>query len=349
MKKKKVIVALSGGVDSSTAAALLIQAGFVCEGVFIITSNQSFHSQKAAENAAKKLQIKLHVLDLISDFNKILEYFCDQYSKARTPNPCVLCNKLIKFGKVWEFSQKKGTDFISTGHYARILRQNGHIGLYEASDPAKDQSYALSMIDKKILPKIILPLGDYTKTQTRKMAANFGLETEHKAESQEICFIPNNDYVSILEKMRPELARKGKIINSSGKVLGQHNGIHKFTIGQRRGLRVAMGEPYYVVKIDVHNNTVTLGPKQELKHRCLWATDVNWLIDKPASPFRAKVKIRYNNSGTSAMICPQDDGIAIEFDEDKLAITPGQLAVFYTQQGKDNRVIGAGWIDRAYD
>ncbi len=344
---KKVFIALSGGVDSSTAAALLHQNGFDCTGVFIVTSDYSRHAQADAENVAKKLGIKLYVLDLRSDFEQILDYFCSEYKKGRTPNPCVLCNRLIKFGKLWDFARNNGAELLATGHYARILKHNGQVGLYEAADTAKDQSYALSMIERNILPYIILPIGCYSKDKTREMAAKFGLSTAQKAESQEICFIPNHDYAAVLERRSPELVRKGNIVDSNGKILGEHNGTHRFTIGQRRGLRVAMGKPYYVVKIDAENNTVTLGPKEELRHKQLLATDVNWLTDKPASAFRAKVKIRYNNNGASALVSPQNNCVVVEFDEPNLAITPGQLAAFYIKQGNHSRIIGGGWIDKA--
>ena len=348
-KAKKVLVALSGGVDSSTAAALLCRDGFDCAGVFMITCDAARHAQTGAEHVAGELGIKLHVLDLRSDFEPILDYFCSEYRKGRTPNPCVFCNRYIKFGKVWDFARSDGAQLLATGHYARILEHNDGIGLYEAADGAKDQSYVLSMIDREILPHIILPMGDYSKDQTRRMAAKFGLSTEHKAESQEICFIPNDDYVAVLEQRCPELARKGNIIDSSGKILGEHDGVHRFTIGQRRGLRLAMGKPYYVVRIDADSNTVTLGPKEEVVQSKLRATGANWLIDKPASPFRAKVKIRYNDGGASATVSPQADAVVVQFDQPVSAITPGQLAAFYVQEGRNNRLVGGAWIDKVGD
>jgi tRNA-specific 2-thiouridylase len=204
----------------------------------------------------------------------------------------------------------------------------------------------LAMIRKEMLPNIILPMGDYSKDQTREMATKFGLHTAQSTESQEICFIPDDDYVAVLEQRCPELVRRGNIIDSSGKVLGEHNGVHRFTIGQRRGLRVAMGKPYYVTKIDAESNTVTLGPKEEVMQNKLRATRLNWLIDEPTSPFRAKVKIRYNSKGAFATVIPQDNHVIVEFDEPVSAITPGQLAAFYVQEEKNNRLIGGGWIDR---
>jgi tRNA-specific 2-thiouridylase len=347
--QKKVFVALSGGVDSSTAAALLLRQGFDCAGVFMITSDGARHAQAEAEDVAGKMGIELHALDLRSDFEAILDYFCSEYMKGRTPNPCVFCNRYIKFGKLWDFAASSGAELLATGHYARILQNGDQAGLYESLNAAKDQSYVLSMIDRKILPHVILPMGDYSKDQTRRMAAEFGLGTEHRAESQEICFIPDDDYAAVLEQRCPELARKGNIIDSSGKILGEHDGVHRFTIGQRRGLRVAMGRPYYVVELDAGSNTVTLGPKEEVMHGKLQASGANWLIDEPASPFKAKVKIRYNDGGASATVLPRGNTAVVEFDEPVSAITPGQLAAFCIQEGRNSRVVGGGWIDKAAD
>lgn len=349
VEKNKVFVALSGGVDSSTATAILQRDGFDCEGLFMITNDSARHPQAEAQMVAGELGIKLHVLDLRKDFERILEYFCSEYRKGRTPNPCVFCNRYMKFSKLWDFARSHGARFLATGHYARILNRNNNVGLYEAANPSKDQSYVLSMIEKEMLPNIILPMGDYSKDQTREMAAKFGLRTAQSKESQEICFIPDDDYVAVLEQRCPELVRKGNIVDSSGKVLGEHYGVHRFTIGQRRGLRVAMGRPYYVTKIDAESNTVTLGPKEEVMQNKLRATGLNWLIDEPVSPFRAKVKIRYNSRGTLAMVTPQDNSVAVEFDEPVSAITPGQLAAFYIQEEKNNRLIGGGWIDKVAD
>jgi len=346
---RKVFVALSGGVDSSTTAALVLESGFDCAGVFMITSNQAREAQADAESVADKLGIKLYVLDLRKDFEQIINYFCSEYKRGRTPNPCVFCNRYIKFGKLWDFARDNGAELLATGHYARILKNNNSIGLYEAANSAKDQSYALAMIEKEILPYVILPMGEHSKDWSRETAAKFELSTAQRQESQEICFIPNDDYVAVLEERCPELVRKGDIVDSSGRVLGEHKGVHRFTIGQRRGLRVAMGSPYYVVKLDAESNTVTLGPKEEVMHTKLFTTGVNWLADEPQSAFRAKVKIRYNDEGALAVGSPEGDGAALKFDEPVSAITPGQLAVFYVQEGENSRVFGSGWIDKVSD
>jgi tRNA-specific 2-thiouridylase len=273
-------------------------------------TNDRFEGARAdAEEVAKRLGIELHVLDLHNDFEHILDYLCDEYRRGRTPNPCVFCNRHIKFGKLWEFAREKDADLLATGHYARIVKDNGSVGLYRAVDADKDQSYVLSMVNKEILGDIVLPMGNRSKKEVRELAAEFGLGTEHRAESQEICFIPDNDYAAAIEQRCPELVRHGKIVDSSGRILGEHNGVHRFTIGQRRGLGVAMGKPYYVVRIDAESNTVTLGPREEVMHRKLLAVGVNWLIDEPRSAFRATVKIRYNDSGGAGLVVPQGETV----------------------------------------
>jgi len=346
-ERHNVVVALSGGVDSSVAAALLIEAGYRVQGVFMITCEQGRHAQAGVEEVARRLGIPLTVLDLRDDFVQILDHFFDEYAKARTPNPCVMCNRLVKFGKLWDFARQAGADFLATGHYARVLERDGEIGLYEGANPAKDQSYVLSMIRRDVLAHVLLPMGGYSKDQARQIARRRALGTEAKTESQEICFIPDDDYVALLEQRRPELVRQGEIVDSSGKVLGTHEGIHRFTIGQRRGLRVAMGKPFYVIGLDARSNTVILGPKEEVMRRRLVADAVNWLIEPPQSSFRASVKIRYNDRGKPATVHPTEDAVQVEFEEPNMAVTPGQLAVFYVDESRLRRVAGAGWIDTA--
>ncbi|MBN1361483.1 MAG: tRNA 2-thiouridine(34) synthase MnmA [Sedimentisphaerales bacterium] len=348
-EKQKVIVALSGGLDSSVAAALLLEAGYDCHGVFMITSETNRHAQAGAEEVARRLGIELAILDLRGEFGRILDYFFGEYVRARTPNPCVLCNRAVKFGRLWEYASQAGASFLATGHYARILSRDGRPGLYQAADVTKDQSYVLSMVQRDVFSHVLLPMGHHTKTHARSIARQLGLGTETKAESQEICFIPNDDYVALLEERHPELVREGPIVDRSGKLLGTHQGIHRFTIGQRRGLRVAMGVPYYVTGLDAATNTVVLGPKEDVMHPKLHASGVNWLVDEPNANFRATVKIRYNDRGKPATVYPEGDAVQVEFDQPNMAITPGQLAVFYVEQDDLHRVAGAAWIDAVAD
>jgi tRNA-specific 2-thiouridylase len=346
-KGKRIFIAMSGGVDSSVAAAFLMREGYDCSGLFMITHDSAQNGRLLAEEAARQLGIKLYVLDQRSDFEQIIEYFCREYKSGRTPNPCVVCNRTIKFGKLWEFARSRGAELFATGHYAQILPTADGMGLFRAVDEVKDQSYALAMIDRNVLSHIVLPMGKITKMQTRQVAQEMGLVTADSKESQEICFIPDNDHIGFIEKRCPEIVRKGKVVDKQGRVLGEHNGVHRFTIGQRRGVRIAMGQPWYVVKVDVQSNTITLGPKSDCLHKRLVAGDVNWLVERPKMPLRAMVKIRYNARPLDATVTPEDRGVNVEFDEPVSAITSGQLTVFYIRQASYLRVAGAGWIEKA--
>ncbi len=347
--KETVFIALSGGVDSMATGALLLERGYHCEAVFMITCDHFLTNRADAEKAAHALGIKLHVIDFRQEFRLILDYFFSQYKVGRTPNPCVYCNRFIKFGKLWDFAREHGAKFLSTGHYARVIKTEAGWGIYEATNIVKDQSYVFSMINRDVPEHLVLPMGEYTKEQAKKIAGAFDTGIEHKEESQEICFVPEDDYVRLIEQNCPELIREGDIVDSSGKILGKHMGMHKYTIGQRKGLGVAMGVPYYVTCIDAENNKVTLGPKTEVMHNKLSASGVNWLIDEPAEKFRAKVKIRYNSRGASAKVCPKGNQVDIEFDEAVSAITPGQAAVIYVEDEHGWKVAGGAWIDSAED
>ncbi|MBN1817498.1 MAG: tRNA 2-thiouridine(34) synthase MnmA [Sedimentisphaerales bacterium] len=342
-----VFVAMSGGVDSSVAAALLQQQGYHCSGLFMITNDQAQANQSDAQKVAEQLGIELHVLDLRGEFERIIRYFCDEYAAGRTPNPCVYCNRYIKFGLLWDFARERGADRIVTGHYARILYENGAAGLYEATNPQKDQSYVLSMIPRERLEQILLPLGSHAKDQTRTMAFEMRLHIEQKPDSQEICFIPDDNHIGLLEERRPDLVRSGKVVDSSGKILGEHTGLHRFTIGQRRGLGIAMGQPAYVIGLDPQTNTVILGSKEEVMASSLRAVGVNWLIDPPGQTIHGNIKIRYNHPGAPGKISPlgtDANEVQVDFDEPVSAITPGQAAVFYLENDFGRQIAGGGWI-----
>jgi tRNA-specific 2-thiouridylase len=343
IKGKKVFIATSGGVDSSVAASLLVEAGCDCTGIFMLVHDAAEQHRSDAANIAKQLGIKFETLDLRNDFKAVLDSSCGEYEKARTPNPCVFCNRNIKFGKLFEYAGSKGADFFATGHYAAIHNN----GLYAAVSE-KDQSYALAMIARDVLPYLIFPLGDFCdKEQTRRIAKELGLSVENKPDSQEICFIPDNNYAAKLQELRPTISHRGNIIDSSGKIIGEHNGIHNFTIGQRRGVRVAMGVPWYVTKLDAVSNTVCLGPAEELSHKTLSASNPNWLIDIPQEPFAAKIKIRYNHKPVNGMVYPEQNSVKIIFEQPLRAITPGQTAVFYIDSPQGRQVAGGAWIDEA--
>jgi tRNA-specific 2-thiouridylase len=348
-KAEKVMVLMSGGVDSTMAVVLLQEAGYACEGMYMVNTDAGPAGAESVKAVAEKLGVKLHVEDLRNEFSEVLEYFCSEYERGRTPNPCVFCNRRIKFGRLLESAKEKGADLLATGHYARVMETEDGWGLFNGVDKSKDQSYALAMIDRAVLSQIRLPMGEFTKKQTRELAGRHGLARMVKSESQDICFIPGDDYVRLVEERMPGLVKEGRIVDGEGRLLGTHEGTHRYTIGQRRGLGVAMGRPYYVTQIDALSNTVTLGPKSEVTAKGLRAEGVRWLMDAPREAFRAEVKIRYNSPARAATVYPEGGAARAEFDEAVSAITPGQLAAFYRAEGPGLRVLGGGWIEAILD
>jgi tRNA-specific 2-thiouridylase len=360
VKRKKVFVAMSGGVDSSVTAGLLKEAGYDCTGVFMCLGQPPIKDQRHkaccspddardAREVAQCLEIKFVVLDFQQDIKKIIDYFVNEYKQARTPNPCILCNSMLKFGRLLEYACALGADYVATGHYARILNINNRMRLARGVDKNKDQSYALFNVERKNLERIMLPLGEYTKPQVRELAAKMNLPVRDKAESQEICFVGDNDYARLVAERLPEVHREGDVVDSQGRKLGGHSGIYQYTIGQRQGLGIAAGEPKYVIRLDKATNTVVLGTGAELMQRRLVADKINWLVEPaPDGPFRAAIQIRYNHRGQTGVVTPLDNGTkaAVDFDEPASAITPGQAAVFYDD---DKNVIGGGWIEQAAD
>lgn len=357
--KPSVLVAMSGGVDSSVAAAMLQRAGYDVTGVFMCLRLPNARARQGccspedsadARRVADQLGIKFYVLDFQTQLEQIIDYFVDEYSRGRTPNPCVLCNSRLKFGKLMDYADLIGAQFVATGHYARIVDQQGCKRLCRGADEAKDQSYALFEVGRTKLDRMLLPAGDHTKDQIRALAAQMKLPVHDKPESQEICFVPDDDYASLVAARAPQVCQAGQVLDTQGNLLGEHQGIHQYTIGQRRGLGIAMGRPMYVVRLDPDKNQVVLGTRRQLAQRRLWADRVTWLADPmPRLPFAATVQIRYNHRGAAATVTPlpEDQGnrrVLIDFAEPIDAITPGQAAVFYDA---NDAIVGGGWIERA--
>jgi len=355
-------------VDSTVAAATLLKKGFVVEGLHIFNGFAN-GSEDRARRAADQLGIPLHVADLTEIFNKeIVQYLIREYLDARTPHPCIVCNRKIKFRTLLQYADRLGCDYVATGHYARVVQDGdtGRYALLRGVDNAKDQSYFLYLLGQKELSRIIFPLGDSTKEQVRAVARSMGLEVVREKESQEICFIPNDDYKSFIEEHKgPISSIPGDIVDQSGRVLGSHNGIHAFTIGQRKGLHIAAPRPYYVLAIDREKDRIVVGHEEEQGFAGLIVHSVSWIEGRRHSGYalEALTQIRYRHRGvcsvlrplsalekifpTSARIADQEkenaeDRLLVCFQEPQRAVAPGQAAVFY----HENRVIGGGWIER---
>jgi tRNA-specific 2-thiouridylase len=358
----RVVLAMSGGVDSSVAAVLLKRQGYDVVGLFMRTgahgetpvADASGSDRKKgccsaldagdARRVADRLDIPFYALDFESDFGRIIDYFADEYLAGRTPNPCVVCNNWLKFGKLWSFGKQLDADFIATGHYARVVTADGEAQLHKAIDPGKDQSYVLHGIRRSVLPHLLFPIGGYRKEQVRAIAREAGLAVADKPDSVEICFVPDGDHAGLIRRRRPQRDTAGVIRDTAGAVLGGHDGYERFTVGQRKGLGVAAGARRYVLEIVPATHEVIVGDKDGLLASGLVASRVNWLIEPPAEPLTCTAKIRYRHTPAPATVAAAPDGGArVAFAEPQTAVTPGQAVVFYA----DDRVLGGGWIERA--
>ncbi len=347
---------MSGGVDSSTTAWLLKERGYevigatMCIGTVDSTSSGparccSLADIDDARRVALQLEIPFHVFHLREEFeNEIIRYFCDEYTKGRTPNPCILCNERVKFGSFLKKALELNADYLSTGHYAR-LEFNEDLEQYllkKGVDRRKDQSYVLFSLTQDQFRYILFPLGEYQKEEIRRKAFHLGLRVHDKPESQEVCFIKETSYHPFLQEKLRESIEPGPIMDRKGNVLGTHKGIPFYTIGQRRGLRLAKGKPLYVIGIDRRKNAIIAGGEKEVYGDTFIVDSVNWInYREVTSSFSAQVKIRYNHPGSEAVISPKEKGeLEVKFKSPQKAITPGQAAVFY----EGERVLGGGWI-----
>jgi tRNA-uridine 2-sulfurtransferase len=362
MSRRRVLVAMSGGVDSSVAAELLCEQGYDVVGVAMrLAADIPAHTAKHrgtccshddfedARRVSERMGFPFYVVDLRADFGaRVIGNFVSEYLAGRTPNPCVMCNREIKFDRLWSRARALDADYIATGHYARVSRDDsGRYHLWRAADSSKDQSYFLFTLGQAELSRTLFPLGEMRKTEVRARARALGLANADKPESQEICFVPDGDYARFVERLAPEGSiHDGQIIDGDGKILADHAGIHRFTIGQRRGLGIAAGEPLYVREIRPERGEVVVGSRGELNSRGLIARDVE-LVDPAtldADAVDIEVKIRYRHPPLPARLSISAQGVAeVRFVSEGPAVTPGQACVFYRR----DEVIGGGFIERA--
>jgi tRNA-specific 2-thiouridylase len=354
MRKKpaSVVVALSGGVDSAMAAASLRIAGWEVYGLHFLLSDSLSRTDArtaAVKHVGEHLEIPLELLDLRKTFRRcVIDPFVDTYLKGLTPNPCVVCNQKIKFEFLLDYAKQNGIDYIATGHYVRIGKKdkNRCFELLRGKDRRKDQSYFMHRLNQSFLSKAVFPLGETTKDEVRKQALEMGLPVHSVPESQEICFIPENEYRSFIENQRgPGVNESGNIINNRGEILGQHTGAFRYTIGQRQGLGIASSRPYYVKEIRPGTNEVVVGRKESLYLTRLEAHGFNWIGEVPAqSVMEAQAQIRYRHRPAPGRLeVISSDKVAFIFDEPQWAVAPGQALVCY----EGERVLGGGWIRKA--
>jgi len=344
MEKKIIAVAMSGGVDSSVTAALLQQVGHSVIGITMrLWDGPTGHIEDAARVAAH-LGIPHHVADLEPCFKaEIMDYFVSEYESGRTPNPCARCNKLLKFGALMETARGLGADSLATGHYARVvIGSDGEPHLVAAVNRKKDQSYFLFSLTRELLRAILFPLGEVQdKQQVRELAVKFGLPVAAKDDSQDICFIPGDDYIAFLQASGVKSA-PGEFVLADGRVVGRHEGIHRYTVGQRRGMGIAWSEPLYVLEIDVIANRIIVGTEKELYRERFTISSCNWIVPGGDEPFEAHCRIRYRHKPVACTVNRLAGGRAeIRFAKPEKGVTPGQVAVFYDGE----EVLGGGWID----
>ena len=358
-KDTKVIIAMSGGVDSSTVAGLMKKEGYNVVGITLKLYDDAKFSKESrqccagqdildAKRVSQQLNIDHKILYYQKKFKKeVIDSFIDSYSIGETPIPCVQCNQTVKFRDLYSYAKELNADALVTGHYVNRIQKNGNAEMYRAADLKRDQSYFLFNTTQEQLNFLRFPLGSIEKRETRKIALELNLNVADKPDSQDICFVSNGDYASVIRRYKPQSFLKGDILDTKGKVIGKHDGIINFTIGQRKGIKISYKEPLYVVNINAERNEVTVGTKNNLEIKKIYLKDINFLSDTKHEKENLFIKVRSTGKLLKAKIILQNSVAEVNLMEAEAGISPGQACVFYSKNKIGDKVLGGGWIDKA--
>ena len=360
-KETKVVVAMSGGVDSSVVAALMKKEGYDVTGITLKLYDDTKQSAEGrqccagqdimdAKRVSEKININHEILYYQKKFrSEVIDSFIDSYTSGETPIPCVQCNQTVKFRDLFKYAKDLNADALITGHYVSRFQKNGHASMYRARDLNRDQSYFLFSTTQEQLDYLRFPLGEIDKSETRTIAKKLNLNVADKPDSQDICFVPNGDYSSVIKKFRPESFKKGKIIDITGKQIGEHEGIINYTIGQRKGIKISSSKPLYVININADNNTVIVGEKENLKIKEIQLRELNILASKKEFDEIINIKVRSTGRLLKAKINFIKDKARVKILDKERGISPGQACVFYSKDEFGDKVLGGGWIDKTFN
>ena len=360
-KETKVVVAMSGGVDSSVVAALMKQEGYDVTGITLKLYDDTKQSKEGrqccagqdimdAKRVSEKININHEILYYQKKFrSEVIDSFIDSYAAGETPIPCVQCNQTVKFRDLFKYAKDLKADALVTGHYVSRIQKNGHANMYRAKDFNRDQSYFLFSTTQEQLDYLRFPLGEIEKYETRSLAKKLNLNVADKPDSQDICFVPNGDYSSVIKKYRPESFKKGKIIDLLGNQIGEHDGIINYTIGQRKGIKISNENPLYVININADNNTIVVGEKKNLEIKKIQLRDLNILASKKEFEKTIEIKVRSTGRLLKSKVNFKNNHAEVEILEKETGISPGQACVFYLRDDVGDKVLGGGWIDKTFN
>ena len=360
-KETKVVVAMSGGVDSSVVAALMKQEGYDVTGITLKLYDDTKQSKEGrqccagqdimdAKRVSEKININHEILYYQKKFrSEVIDSFIDSYAAGETPIPCVQCNQTVKFRDLFKYAKDLKADVLVTGHYVSRIQKNGHANMYRAKDYNRDQSYFLFSTTQEQLDYLRFPLGEIEKYETRSLAKKLNLNVADKPDSQDICFVPNGDYSSVIKKYRPESFKKGKIIDLLGNQIGEHDGIINYTIGQRKGIKISNENPLYVININADNNTIVVGEKKNLEIKKIQLRDLNILASKKEFEKTIEIKVRSTGRLLKSKVNFKNNHAEVEILEKETGISPGQACVFYLKDDVGDKVLGGGWIDKTFN